>query len=355
MHVRFNEPVGSRNRWRGIRVSRAIFLVALLSTTAAAQPNTGSIFGVISDSDDTGIAHAPVRAMNLETGQDARIYSSNDGRYDIQGLPSGRYTVSVATPCCRFSPYTGDIVVLERGRAFELDITLESTDYLIGLSDDPGTLAAEVVRRRIVPDDPIPRLQGRPDLSGVWLLEDDPFPEEAAPLPWAKQVADGRDPNNLLEDPFSLCLPGELPIPGASIPIITKFVHTADLLAMLFEGPPGFRQVFLDGRSHPEQPNPSWLGHSVGGWEGDTLVVDTIGFNTNDLARNGDYPRSEMMHLEERYTRVSYGYMELRLTIDDPAVFVKPWVKNLHLDLVPQEELIEFVCENNRWIRDDER
>jgi hypothetical protein len=137
--------------------------------------------------------------------------------------------------------------------------------------------------------------------------------------------------------------------------MIAKFVHTPDLLVTLFEGPPGFRQIFLDGRGHPENPNPSWLGHSVGRWDGDTLVVDTIGFKASNLGLNGDYPRSEMMHLEERDTRTEYGYMDLRITIADPGVFVRPWVRNLHFDLVPQEELIEFVCENNTWVRQDER
>lgn len=330
----------------------ATALLVLAAMPAAAQPISGSIFGRVSASSGAAVSHAPIRALNTATGAEARTYSSDDGRYEIGSLPAGPYTISVATPCCTFAPYDSDVIVLEIGRALELDVALEASDSLIALADDPGALAMEVLRRRVVSEQPVPTIEQEPNLSGIWLIEDDPFPEDPAPLPWAVDAAQQRDPNNLAEDPFARCLPGELPIPGAAIPIVTRFVQTNELLIMLFEGPPGFRQVYLDGRGHPDNPNPTWLGHSIGRWEGDTLVVDTIGFHTR--GQNGAYPRSEMLRVEERYTRRRYGFMELRLVIDDPGVFTKPWVRNLHLDLVPQEELIEFVCENNKWLQGDE-
>jgi hypothetical protein len=127
---------------------------------------------------------------------------------------------------------------------------------------------------------------------------------------------------------------------------MTKFVQTPAVLVMLFEDAPGFRQVFLDGRRHPPDPNPTWLGHSVGRWEGDTLVVDTVGFN--DRSWINAYPHTEQLRTTERYRRVEYGRLEIVVVFADPGTFTRPWTMNLNWDLAPQEELIEFVCENNR-------
>ena len=108
----------------------------------------------------------------------------------------------------------------------------------------------------------------------------------------------------------------------------------------------------MDGREHPENPNPAWMGHSIGRWDGDTLVVDTVGFN--DRGWTGVYPRTEMMRMEERYSRDEYGKLQVRVTFDDPGVFSEPWVWNMSWDLAPQEELLEYVCENNQWFPDVE-
>ena len=99
-------------------------------------------------------------------------------------------------------------------------------------------------------------------------------------------------------------------------------------------------------------PNPSWMGHSIGRWEGDTLVVDTIGFNSRGWT--GPYPRTEMMRMEERYRRPDYGHLEVRVMFEDPGVFAEPWIWNMTWDLAPQEEIFEYVCENNKWARDVE-
>jgi hypothetical protein len=103
----------------------------------------------------------------------------------------------------------------------------------------------------------------------------------------------------------------------------------------------------MDGREHPEYPNPSWMGHSIGYWEGDTLVVDTIGFN--DRGWMWVYPRSEELHIVERFTRTSLGRMDVEITIEDPKVFKVPWVTNSPAYLAPQEDVLEYVCENNKW------
>jgi hypothetical protein len=254
-------------------------------------------------------------------------------------------------PCCAFASYRNNGVALGPGQALELTIQLREGDSLNVLGDDPSTIAAELRSRQVIPDLPVPRTaSGTPDLSGLWLVNIDPFPERPDALAWAEEIARQRIANNVRDHPHTRCLPDAPPIPGGSPPFMGKFVQTPGLLVILFEDVPGFRQVFLDGRSHPAIPNPSWMGHSTGRWDGDTLVVDTIGFNAQGW--NGVYPRTEMMRLEERYTRTDYGHLDVRLTMTDPGVFTKPWVQQLRFDLAPQEELIEFVCENNKWARD---
>ena len=97
---------------------------------------------------------------------------------------------------------------------------------------------------------------------------------------------------------------------------------------ILFEDVPGFRQVFLDGRGHPSNWDPTWMGHSTGKWDGDVLVVDTVGFNDRSWLGGiggGNIPHTEMLHMTERYRRVDFGHMDLALTFDDPGTFVKPF------------------------------
>jgi hypothetical protein len=188
-------------------------------------------------------------------------------------------------------------------------------------------------------------------LSGVWVEIDDPYPETPEVLPWAAALIKERSENNQKDAPHNHCLPGPPPAPGAASPFITKFVQTGSLLVILFEDNPGFRQVFLDGRSHPLNWDPTWMGHSIGKWEGDVLVVDTIGFNDRSWLGGiggGPVPHTEMLRMTERYRRVDFGHMDLAVTFEDPGTFVKPFHINIKLDLTPQEELMEYVCENNR-------
>ncbi len=103
---------------------------------------------------------------------------------------------------------------------------------------------------------------------------------------------------------------------ASSVPFIAKMVQTPGLIVMLFEDAPGFRQIFLDGRAHPANFDPSWMGHSTGKWDGDTLVVDTVGFNDKVWigSSQGLYPHTEKLHLVERYRRLDFGHIEVRVT-----------------------------------------
>ena len=130
-----------------------------------------------------------------------------------------------------------------------------------------------------------------------------------------------------------------------------KFVHTRGLLVLLFEQEPHYRQIFLDGRVHPQQADPTWMGHSVGKWEGDTLVVDTTGFNDKSwLLFATGLPHTEMLHMVERYRRPDLGHLLVDLRLEDPGTFTKPLERHMTWELAPGEEILEDICnENNKF------
>ena len=329
-----------------IRVVAIIGFVFIACFDTAAQAPSSSIVGRVLHPDGSFVGDAPIRARS-EAGVDARTRSFDDGRYALEGLPAGLYTLSVVMPCCEFAPYRRDGVAVGATERVDLDIHLIMVELGVE-GDDPATISAEIRDRQLIPDLPVPRnVEGRPDLSGIWLIVRDSYPEPANALPWAQDVSEQRIANSLRDHPHTRCLPGSPPVEGFTAPFMGKFVQTPELLLILSEGIPGFRQIFLDGRDHPASANPSWMGHSLGRWEGDTLVVDTVGFNSRGWTQT--YPRTEMLRTEERYTRVDYGHLEVRVTFDDPEVFVEPWVWNMTWNYAPQEELLEFVCENNKW------
>ncbi len=329
--------------------TRATFgLAALLATgVVLAQSGSASLSGVILAYDGAPVPEAPVRAFNAAAGAEGRAFSDSDGRYRITGLAAGNYALTIEMPCCAYAPYTGEVVVNE-GQDREFDIQMAEGSSLNVLGDDPGTINYELRNQQAIPDLPVPRQpDGRPDFSGVWLGRGDPFPVPADAQAWAQELADERAANAARDHPHTRCLPSELPVPAGATPTIGKFLHSPELLVILFEDVVGYRQIFIDGRSHPEVPNPSWMGHSVGRWEGDTLVVDTVGFN--DRGWTGLYPRTMELRTTERITRTEYGYMEIELTVEDPGVFTAPWTRTFRFDLAPQVELLEYVCENNKW------
>ncbi len=128
-----------------------------------------------------------------------------------------------------------------------------------------------------------------------------------------------------------------------------KIIETPGLVIVLYEAFSLYRQIFTDGRELPKDPNPSWLGYSVGKWEGDTLVVDSIGFNDKTWLDQLGYPHSDALHVTERFHRRDLGHMELQITIHDPKMYTKPWTISEDPHLLADTELLEFICnENNR-------
>ena len=217
--------------------------------------------------------------------------------------------------------------------------------------------------RGVVPTGPVPRLpDGTVSLEGVWQgggpvqrLEQGLAKGETIPmLPWAKAKMAAMKPTDSTE---ANCLPATTPrVPSAypwrmvQYPTHSKATH----IFMLFEANiHSFRQIFMDGRKHPpaEEMDPTWYGHSIGWWEGDTLVIDTIGYNDKFWMDSRGTPHTEQMHTIERWTRVNFGTLELALTIIDPGTFSRPVnLKFTAKALPPGEELMELICtENNQY------
>jgi hypothetical protein len=210
---------------------------------------------------------------------------------------------------------------------------------------------------------PAPKaIDGKPDLSGVWEsapeyfydLANDLKPDEVIMQPWAKALQAEREAKLHQDDPLSRCMPPGVPridmsTPDAPHPF--KIVQTPSLVVLLYETSTNstFRQVFLDSRPLPKDPQPSWLGYSVGRWEGATLIVDTIGFNGlswTDTTRG--HPQSEAAHVTERFTRRDFGHLDIEITIDDPGAYLKPWSARVPVKLLPDTDLIETYCENEK-------
>ena len=109
-----------------------------------------------------------------------------------------------------------------------------------------------------------------------------------------------------------------------------------------------YRQIFTDGRAHPVDPNPTWFGYSIGRWEGNAFVVDTRGFNDKSWLDDSGHPHSDALHTIERFRRPDFGHLEIEVTIDDPKSYLAPWSVPLHFQLLPDTELIEDICENEK-------
>jgi hypothetical protein len=228
--------------------------------------------------------------------------------------------------------------------------------------DVPGALGGTAAIRRRTVTGPLPRLpNGTVDLSGVWVgggpINDieaqgglKPGEVDNLLLPAAKALMATRtDP----QDPHNFCLPMGVP---RVTPFPYRFVQTpthkpATHIFILHEGNiHTYRQIFMDGRKHPAQLDPTWLGHSIGWWEGDTLVIDTVGYNDKFWFDRRGHPHTEQLHTIERWTRKDLGTMENKVTIDDPGAYSKPFTVTFTATLQPEDELLEYICqENNQY------
>jgi hypothetical protein len=202
---------------------------------------------------------------------------------------------------------------------------------------------------------PTPRTaDGKPDLSGVW--------RGAGPLyrfniaqdlnaddihPWAEARFLQRVRDSRKDSPLARCLP--VSVPFHNFFNLTHLVQTPHHIVMLYESPNSpHRTIYLDGRDLPTDPNPTWLGYSVGRWDGDTLVITTTGFNDRAWLDSGGHPQTESLRLTERIRRRDTGHMDFEMTLDDPKVFTKPFTIKTERLLAADTDLLEDVCENER-------
>lgn len=219
-----------------------------------------------------------------------------------------------------------------------------------------------------------PRRGGKPDLSGLWQVQGQPrapgalfglgesensryfisvladFPPNDLPLTPAGLERWKYNTQPTTPSPIVNCLPDGMPH-GNVLPQPFKVIHSAGVIVFLYEVGTTFRQIFMDGRKLPVDPSPTWQGYSVGRWEGDTLVVDTVGFNDRSWLDVRGTPHSEEMRVEERFRRRDYGHLDMTVTITDPKTFTRPVTFSVVLDLMPATDLLEHYCAENE--RDD--
>jgi len=166
--------------------------------------------------------------------------------------------------------------------------------------------------------------------------------------PWAAELRKKRMAADSKDNPDAACLPlGHMQLHTHSQP--RKMIQTKDLIAILYEANGGIRQIFLDGRKAPENdPQPWWYGYSTGTWDGDTLVVETTHFRDDGWLDVNGAPLTSAGKIIERFRRPNFGRLEIDVTIDDPKAYTKPWTVRVNQRLLPDTELIEFVCLENQ-------
>jgi hypothetical protein len=333
---------------KGLRShGRQVALVFVLSAAAFAQTGagiqTGMISGKIADRSDDAISGASI-VVKDGAGNQFRATSTATGDYSIDKLPPGVYEVTVTASA--MNPFVKKDFAVVASETSHLDVKLADGTQLLGTLGDGDRFSAAFFAGQKTPPPPTgpaPRLpDGKPDLSGFWQPPEGQ-PDQAEPLPWADAIRRERQASNMRDDPYGRCLPRGIMSWAGQF----KFVHTASMLVMLATGEPA-RQVSLGGGEHPRDLNPTWQGHSVGHWEGDTLVVDTVGFNAL-IWYAGGIPSTENLHVMERYRRIDLGHLETEITVEDSAVLRKPWTRKLISNLNPEGDIQEFICtENNK-------
>jgi hypothetical protein len=216
---------------------------------------------------------------------------------------------------------------------------------------------------------PTPRTaEGKPDLSGIWeadnrkllrpcsepkgcgdLAVDDLVTDMGAHTgglpyqPWAAALVKERSATNAKDDPEAHCHSNG-PLRALTHPLMRKVVQTPGLILVLSENGVNYRQIFLDGRGLPEDPNPNYNGYSAGRWEGETLVVETNGLHDGVWLDRKGSPLTEAARITERYHRVNYGNMEITVTVNDPGAYTAPWIVTIHHYAVIDTDLLDDFC-----------
>lgn len=196
---------------------------------------------------------------------------------------------------------------------------------------------------------------GKIDFTGTWTprpgytgnIARDLKPGDVPFQPWAETLYKHRLETLGKDDPQAYCTLSGVPREHV-VPYPFKIFHTTTgTIVIIYEALHSYRQIFMDGRELPKDPNPTWMGYSVGHWEGDALVVNSSGFVENNWLDNGGHPGTEAMKLTEKFRRKDFGHFDVEVTIDDPKAYTKPWTVTLSFTLTPDTDLIEYVCSEN--------
>jgi hypothetical protein len=164
--------------------------------------------------------------------------------------------------------------------------------------------------------------------------------------PWLVPIVKERTENNAIDDPHIRCFPDNF-LRAYGLPHMLKFVHSPSLLIVLNEMNAGYRQVFTDARPLPKDPNPTWQGYSSAKWSGDTLVIDTIGLRDDTWIDWNGSVLTEAAKVREEIRRPDFGHLEVKVTVDDPKAYTKPWTVTLKQRIVVDTDLIDEICLEN--------
>jgi len=328
---------------------RAVYLLLCalcIASDASSQTGTGVITGVVSDPEGAPFANAFVQIQGSPGSSTVfNVASGSDGRYSAT-VPSGTYELTISVPGMKSFMRTG--LAVKAGATLRVDAGLEDGPSLRTIGEDPATIAAVFINRPPPPEGPAPRMaNGKPDLSGTWMGA----PGQVPPLdmlPWADALTRERTLSDSKDYPPTYCLPsGPLPLLG---PGFFTIVHGAAALVLIVDDEtPGYRQVFIDGRDHPRDVELTWMGHSTGRWDGDTLVIDSVGFRDRGWIDFSGHPHTTMLRLVQRLTRTDLGHLTIEITVDDPGAYRSAWTVTKVAVLAPDQDIREYVCnENNR-------
>jgi hypothetical protein len=304
---------------------------------AMGQQKSGALAGQVIGLNGEEVSRAPIEAKSTESGRIFNTASSVDGSYSFSELPVDKYEVS--------SPVGGferRLVDVRAGETIRIDIRFVEPGNTLGTIGD-NDLASRIARynRPAPPAGATPRTpDGKPDFSGYWeLIKTD---GDRPPMqPWAEALAKYRVDTVMKDSPSARCLPD-------GFTRIDQLIQTPVYLVVLMElSIQSHRWIFLDGRDHPKDLAPTWYGHSIGKWDGDTLVVDRVGFNEATWIAPQGLPHTDMLHLVERFRRADLGHLEVELTFDDPGAYTRPWKRKVAYELQPNHEVEEYICNEN--------
>ncbi|MEQ1580467.1 MAG: carboxypeptidase-like regulatory domain-containing protein [Steroidobacteraceae bacterium] len=332
----------------------AILAVGLLALGDAshAQGTLGSLTARLVDPNGaviTNLESVVITMTNKATSEVRSVPLPASGEFTIAGLAAGAYDLVVPIAQPMFQPYEQQGVTITAGKETKLDLPVAWGMNLGTIGDDPVQLANDMRATAGEVKGPTPRMpDGKVDFSGFWA--NIPMARgqgrRLPPMqPWAAEMNQQLQKLNT-QNPGAYCLPQDA-VPIVGFPY--RVYQARDALISITEFvTPGWRQVFMDGRPHPpaDEWNPAWLGHSTGKWEGDTLVIDSVGFN--EIAP-GFGVHSEKLHVVERWRRPDRGRLEIEITATDPDAWTGEYKANYAASLIPNQEVLEFICaENNQ-------